>query len=438
MRIRTFPTPVATLTAALAAALTAATLTAATLTAQVPAPPQTQPIALVGGTIHTATGAPIANGTIVFDDGVITAMGAGVEVPANAQRVDITGQHVYPGLIDAHSQMGLSEIGSVPVTTDLNELGRFNPNMRARLAVNPESRHIGTSRSNGVLVAVAAPGGGLISGTASALMLDGWTWEQMTLDPETGLIVNWPSSFQERQYDQAIRELTDYFATARAYHAARTAAPDRHPVDARLDAMIPVLEGRMPVLIQAGELRQIQDAITWAERENVRIVIVGGHDADYVADVLAHRDIPVILTSVLGSPNRAWEPYDARYALPARLHQAGVRFAIAGSSSAAYANRLPYEAGAAIAFGLPADEALRAVTLYPARILGIDDRVGDLAVGKHATLMVTSGHPLEYATTINQVFIQGRSVDLMDIHRQFFDKYTEKVRQHRLRVGTGA
>jgi imidazolonepropionase-like amidohydrolase len=431
MPIRTFLTLVAAVIAAVTGAATA-------LDAQVPAPPQARAIALVGGTIHTATGAPIENGTIVFDDGVITAIGAGVAIPAGAERIDVAGKHVYPGLIAAHSRVGLSEIGSVPVTTDLSEVGRINPNMRARLAVNPESRHIGTTRSNGVLVAVAAPSGGLISGTASALMLDGWTWEQMTLDAETGLIVNWPSSFQERQYDAAIRELTDFFATARAYHAARTAAPGRHPVDARLDAMIPVLEDRMPVLIEAGELRQIQDAVTWAEQMNVRIVIVGGHDAGYVADVLARRDIPVIVTSVLSSPSRSWEPYDARYTLPARLHQAGVRFAIAGASSAAYANRLPYEAGAAIAFGLPADEALRAVTLYPARILGIDDRVGDLAVGKHATLMVTSGHPLEYATTIDRIFIQGRDVDLMDVHRQFYEKYSEKVRQQRLRDGAGA
>jgi imidazolonepropionase-like amidohydrolase len=412
--------------------LLAALIVTAAADAQVPAPRQDRPVALVGGTIHTITGESIANGTVVFEDGRITAVGLDVPIPPDAERVDVTGRHIVPGLIDAHSQMGLYEIGAVPVTVDLNELGRFNPNVRARLAFNPESRHIGTARSNGVLVAVSSPAGGIVAGLASAMALDGWTWEQMTLAPDIGLVVQWPSPFQERQYDESTSDLRDFFATARAYDAARTAAPDRHAIDARLEAMRPVLAGEVPVLVHAGELRQIQDAVTWADEERVRIVILGGHDAGYIADLLARRDIPVIITTVLDSPNRAWEPYDSRYTLPARLHQAGVRFAIAGSASAPYANRLPYEAGAAIAFGLPADEALRAVTLHPARILGLDDRVGSIEVGRDATLLVLSGAPLEYASTLEQAYIQGRRIDMADAHRRFFDRYTEKVRQDRM------
>jgi imidazolonepropionase-like amidohydrolase len=185
------------------------------------------------------------------------------------------------------------------------------------------------------------------------------------------------------------------------------------------------------VVVSANDVRQIQDAITWAEEEGVRVILLGGRDAGYVADHLAERDIPVIVTTVLSSPNRAWEPYDAEYSLPARLHRAGVRFAIAGGNSAAYANRLPYEAGAAIAFGLPADEALRAVTLHPARILGLDQRIGSLDVGRDATLLVASGNPLEYATTIEQAYIQGRRLDLADANRQLFERYTERLRQRR-------
>lgn len=404
---------------------------AATLEAQVPAPPQDRPIALVGGTVHTVVGAVIPNGTVVFEDGRITAVGADAAIPADAERVDVSGRHVYPGLVDAYSQMGLYEIGAVPVTVDLNEVGPFNPNVRAHLAFNPESRHIGVARSNGVLTAVSSPAGGIIAGLASAMALDGWTWEQMTLAPDLGLVMHWPSPFQERQYDESSRELRDFVATARAYATARAAAPDRHPVDARLEAMGPVLAGEIPALVVASELRQIQDAVAWADDEGIRIVILGGHDAGYIADLLARRDVPVIITTVLGSPNRAWEPYDTRYTLPARLHRAGVRFAIAGAASAPYANRLPYEAGAATAFGLPAAEALRAVTLYPARILDLDRRLGSIAVGRDATLLVTSGDPLEYATTIEQAYIQGRRIDLADAHRRFFDRYTEKVRQQR-------
>jgi imidazolonepropionase-like amidohydrolase len=412
----------------LLAGLLAATMAPDPADAQIPAPPQQRAVALTGGTVHTVSGSAIPNGTVVFQDGRITAVGANVVIPDGAERVDVTGRHVYPGLIDALSQMGLYEIGAVPVTVDLNEVGRFNPNVRARLAVNPESRHIGTARSNGVLVTVTAPAGGIIAGLASAMALDGWTWEQMTLAPDLGMVVQWPSPFQERQYDESVRDLSDFFATARAYTAARAAAPARHRVDARLEAMAPVLDGRTPVLVHASELRQIQDAVAWAEAEGVRIVLIGGHDAGYVADLLARRGIPVVVTTVLDSPNRAWEPYDTRYTLPARLHQAGVPFAIAGAASAPYANRLPYEAGAAIAFGLPAQEALRAVTLYPARILGLDQRIGTIEPGRDATLLVTTGSPLEYATTIEQAYIQGRRIDLRDAHRQFFEKYTERLR----------
>lgn len=396
---------------------------------QTPAPPQSGPIALVGGTIHTVSGGVIENGTLVFDNGVITDVGRDVAVPAAARRIDITGREVYPGLIEGYSQMGLYEVGAVDVTVDVNELGSLNPNARAHVAFNPESRHIGVARSNGVLVALSTPGGGLISGLSAAMMLDGWTWEQMTLKAETGLMVNWPSPFRADQYDESVRELRDFFADARAYGTARRAAPDRHGTDPRFEALLPILDRRTPVVVNANELRQIQDAVAWAEAEDVRLVLLGGRDAGYVADLLASRGIPVVLTTILDSPNRAWEPYDKMYALPHLLHRAGVEFAIAGSSSAPYANRLPYEAGAAIAYGLPPEVALRSVTLNPARFFGFDDRAGSLDVGKDATLLITTGSPLEYSTTVEQAFIQGRAIDMMDAHRQFFEKYSEKVRQ---------
>jgi len=405
-------------------------------TAQIPAPPQATPIALTGGTIHTVSGEAIENGTLVFENGVITAIGRTVDVPPGAQRVDVSGRHIYPGLIDADSDMGLYEIGAVDVTVDLNEMGAINPNARAHVAFNPESRHIGTARSQGVLVAVSSPAGGLVSGLSAAMMLDGWTWEEMTLKPEAGLIVNWPSPLgggnAEQRYNQGLRELRELFATARYYRQARRAAEagqsPRHASNPRLDAMLPVLNGDIPVVVSANELRQIQDALTWAQEERVRLVIRGGRDAHYVADRLARTGTPVLIGSVLTSPSRAWEAYDAEYSLPAQLYQAGVRFAIAGPSSAPYATRLPYEAGAAIAFGLPEREAIRAVTLYPAQHLGIADRVGSLEVGKDATLLVTTGSPLEYGTSIEQAYIQGRAIDMVDAHRHFFEKYRQRLR----------
>jgi imidazolonepropionase-like amidohydrolase len=369
----------------------------------------------------------IQNGTLLFDNGKITAVGRNVTVPANAERVDVTGRHIYPGLVEAAGEIGLTEIGGFDVAVDQDELGEFTPNVRAHVAVNPESRHIGVARSNGVLVTVSSPNGGTIAGLASAMMLDGWTWEQMTLKPEVGMVIEWPST--GNRYDEVIGQLRDFFATARAYHTARTAAAQRHETDSRLEAMIPVLERRIPVIVSADDTRQIQDAVTWAKEENVRIVIRGARDAGYVAEFLAREQVPVLLGSVLDAPDRDWEPYDGAYSLPARLHAAGVKFGITGGGNAAYANRLPYEAGAAIAFGLPADEALKAVTLYPAQFLGIGDRVGSLEVGKDASFIIATGSPLEYASIVEQVYIEGRKADMNDAHRAFFEKYSQKLKQ---------
>ncbi len=399
--------------------------------AQTPAPVQAEPIALVGGTIHTISGGVIENGTILFEDGIITAIGTDVELPDGTRTEDVSGKQIYPGLIDAWSQMGIYEIGAVDMSTDINEQGIVNPNVMVERAFNPESRWIGVARSAGVLTTVTSPGGGLISGQSAAMMMDGWAWDEMTLKSGVGLIVNWPSANDEVDYTENIQALKDVFADARSYKIARDAmnagqAP-RHDLDTRWETMIPVFRGERPVVVNANEVRQIQDAITWAENEQVNLIILGGRDSHLVSDHLKQKEIPVLITSVLASPNRNWESYDARYALPAKLYQNGVEFAIAGTSSAPNANRLPFEAGAAAAFGLPVDEALKALTLYPAKILGIDDRIGSLETGMDATLIITTGNPLEYGTQIEQVYVQGRKSDMMDMHRQFYEKYRERV-----------
>jgi len=400
--------------------------------AQTPAPKQSEPVALVGGTIHTLAGDVIENGTLLFENGEITAIGTDVDVPANARQHDISGKHVYPGLIDAYSQMGITEIGAVPMTNDVNEQGDINPNVMAERAFHPESRHIPIARSAGILTAVTTPGGGLISGKSSAMKTDGWAWDEMTLKSATGLMVNWPFPGRD-DYEENIQTLRDAFSDARSYMLARQAMDsgdaERHDIDSRWEAMIPVLEGETPVVVSANEVRQIQDAMTWANEEDVRLIILGGSDAHLITDHLKSKQVPVIITSVLTSPNRNWEGYDERYSLPAKLNEAGVEFAISGGSSAAYAHRLPYEAGAAAAFGLDADTALRALTVQPAAILGLDDYVGTLEVGKDATLLITTGNPIEYSTQIEQVFIQGRESDMNDMHRQLYEKYREKVDQ---------
>jgi imidazolonepropionase-like amidohydrolase len=407
--------------------------------------PQSQPIALQGATIHTVTNGVIENGTILFNNGVITAIGTDVQLPAGTRVVDASGKHIYPGLIDAYSTVGISEIGSVDVSSDINELGDFNPNVRAEVAVNAESRHIGTTRSAGVLVTLTTPGGGLISGMSSALNLEGWSWEEMSLESAAALNVNWPNPNPRRggrgggrgggagdapTYEERVQELKDFFAEARAYRDA-VAAGEEVRSDSRYAAMIPALNGEIPVVVAADGAAQINDAITWGQGEGVRIVIRGGRDAIHVADRLVSENIPVILTSTMAAPGRAYEGYDGAYSMPARLYEAGVKFAISGGAGALYTNRLPWEAGVAVAFGLPEEEAVKAVTINAAEFMGLDDRVGSLEVGKQATLLITTGNPLDMTTNIEQAYIQGRELDMNDIQKHFFEKYMVKVRQLR-------
>ncbi|MCC6773407.1 MAG: amidohydrolase family protein [Gemmatimonadaceae bacterium] len=431
-------------------ALAAATLLApSALLSQVrmTMPPQDLPVVLRGATIHTVTQGTIPNGTIVFERGRITAIGgADVAIPRAAKVVDVSGKHIYPGLVDAYSTVGITEIGAVDVSNDINEIGDFNPNVRAEVAVNAESRHIGTTRSAGVLVAFSTPDGGVISGLSSALSLEGWTWEEMSMKGAAALNVRWPDPNARprrgfggpgrrgadepppKSYAEQVQQIKDWFGEARAY---RDAVKSRQEVrtDSRYAAMIPALDGAIPVVVAAEGAAQINDAITWAKAEGVKLVIRGGRDALFAADRLKAEGVPVILTSTMAAPERDYEGYDGAYATPAKLHAAGVKFAISGGSGGLYSNRLPWEAGVAVAFGLPEDEALKSVTINAAEFMGVADKVGSLEVGKEATLLITTGTPLDMTSDIVQSYIQGRETNMMDIHKFFFEKYMEKIKQ---------
>lgn len=413
---------------------------------QIPAKPQQRPIALIGGTIHPISGPDIANGTILFDKGKITAIGTNVSLPPNVEKINLTGKHVYPGMIETNSQLGLMEIDAVRATVDVSEAGSINPNARAEVAVNPESERIPVTRVNGVLIAHIVPRGGLFSGRSAAMMLDGWTWEDMTLQAPVGIIVNWPrmtvtrapwtqqsEEEQKKQIDQQLKNLKYAFSEARAYALTKKAEAQRdvayHPFDARWEALRPVFDSSMPVFVNANEIKQIQAAVDWAAQENIKIVIVGGKDSWRVAELLKRKDIPVIAGPVHDTPTRDWEAYDAAFTVARKLHEAGVRFSISGGSDSGNDRNLPYQAATAAAFGLPHDEALKAITLYPAQILGIADRVGSLEIGKDATLFVTNGDPLETFSTVERAYIQGRAIDLTNRHRRLYEKYQEKYLQ---------
>lgn len=412
-----------------------------------PPPPVTaQNVAVRGGMVHTLAGPVIESGTVVIQNGKITAVGAGVAVPADVTVVDATGLHVYPGLFDAVTRLGLTEIGAVDVTADMQELGEFNPHLIAATAVHPASEHIPVTRANGVTHAVTAPqprpAG--IGGQATLIDLDGWTIEEMEVVPSVGFTLLWPRlaatggfggggggggagataprPFREikKQYEEQVRRLDGWIGDARRYDAA-VKAGERMPRDLKLEALARATRGELPLLIAVDPEREIRDAVAWAERQRVKIVIIGGNEAYKVRTLLAEKHVPVILGPSQEVPGTD-AGYDERYAAPGLLKQAGVQFAIATFNSED-SRTLPYEAGSTVSFGLPAEDALKAITIYPAEILGVADRVGTIEVGKLANIIVTDGDPLEIRTQVKHVVIAGRDVSLDNKHLQLYTRY---------------
>jgi imidazolonepropionase-like amidohydrolase len=261
----------------------------------------------------------------------------------------------------------------------------------------------------------------------------------MTYKAPAALVVNWPSMTisrspfiqrteeeQEKEREKQLQELNTAFRQARAYSIARKANADRQPIDARWEAMIPVLERQVPVMVWAEEIQQIQAAVAWAMKENLKLIIAGGRDAWRAVDLLRKNNVSVLAGGIHRLPSRRFEAYDEPFVLPKKLHEAGIPFAIISQDEAAHERSLPYHAATAAAYGLPKEEALKALTLYPAQIFGVADRVGSLETGKDATLIVTTGDPLEITTQIQMEFIQGRMIDLSSRHTTLNEKYLEK------------
>jgi imidazolonepropionase-like amidohydrolase len=407
---------------------------------QIPGAPQQRPLAIVNVTVHPIESHSVAQATIVLDQGRIVGLGRDVTIPADAERIDGQGQHVYPGLFCTGGQLGLVEINSIRATRDEAEIGANNPNVKAQVAINPDSELIPVTRANGVLLALTMPTGGLISGTSAVMQLDGWTWEDMTLKAPVGMHVNWPNvrrtasrsgrsadDGEPPARDERLQQLEDLFDQAEHYRRKRPESPQ----DVRLEALVPVIDGSLPLIVSADALSQIESAVAFAVRRKLRLIVYGGYDAPSCAPLLREHGVPVIVPAVYSLPQRRSDPFDAPYTLPERLRAAGVRYCIGASERFGASNlrNLPYHAATAVAYGLPADEALKAITLYPAQILGVADKVGSLGPGKDATLILTDGDPLETTTQVKMAFIQGRRVDLTTRQQQLWQKYREKYRR---------
>lgn len=393
---------------------------------QVPGAPQSQPIAIVGGTVHRVSGEVIESGIVLFENGLLTGVAKTLELPEGTQEIRADGKHIYPSLIEAYSNIGLVEINAVAATIDSREIGSLNPNVQAVIAFNPDSELIPVNRAAGVLLAITAPSGGTVSGRSSLMMLDGWTRVDMAVKLDTGMHVRWP-----RNAD-GVQELQEFLEQARRYVETRAAGDaSSQPIDLRLSAMQAVLDGSLPMIVDADGMEEIQAAVAFATRWKLKLIIYGGADAAYCAELLKAADVSVILSAVYRNPSRRHSSYDEAYALPKKLQDAGVTFCISagGRFGASGIRNLPYNAATAAAYGLTEEQALRSITLSPAEILGVSDRVGALRPGLDATLIVTDGNILETPTQVELAFVQGRKVDLNNRHTQLYGKYSEKYRR---------
>lgn len=406
--------------------------------------------AITNARIVTVSGAVIENGTVVIQNGSIAAVGAGVKIPSGAETIDGKGLSVYPGMIDAGTNLGLAEIGQgANATMDVAETGTMNANAKAILAVNPHSSHVNVTRVNGITTVMSLPSGGLIAGQSAVINLNGSTQSDMAVLAAAGLVINFPRistfggfnpgvgpqtvDFNEavKRRDTQIEELKKIFKNAENYGRAKDAyAKDKslpYPAtDLRLEALVPYVRREHPIIFTVERERDIRAVAKFVSETKVKGVIAGGQEAWKAADELKKNDIAVIYTNIYNLPVRDDDSYDYLFEAPAKLQQAGVRFAISTGDGGAEVRDLPYHAGIAGAFGLSKEDALRSVTLYPAQILGVADRLGSIEVGKMANVVVTDGDILEPRTNIKYLFIAGRLLPLTSRHTELFDSFKDR------------
>jgi len=417
---------------------------------------QSQPettYAITHAKIFTLSGTTIDDGTLILRDGKIAGVGVGLDIPASAQVIDAKGLQVYPGIFDSVTQMGLREIGAVSATVDSTETGNFNPDVVAATAVSPSSEHIPVTRAAGITEVLAVPGSGgfdsggggsVIGGQASAIHMAGWEIDEMLIKKSAAMVLNWPQietqSFDfttfsrkekpyadaKQEYDKQVNEITDWVERARHYaQVMDKSSAAKYDRDLKLEALAPVVRGELPVLVFANRAREIRNAVEFCDKQRLRMILAGGEEAYKVKDLLRSKSVPVILRPVLSLPLDEDDPYDRLLSQPAELAASGVKFAFASFDNS-FARRLGQNAANAVAHGLPYDEALKAVTLYPAQMFGLADQIGTIEQGKLANVIVTNGDPLELTTDVKYLFIRGQLTSLDNRHLRLYEKYSKR------------
>ncbi len=405
---------------------------------------QPQGTILVGGIAHLGTDSVIQNSVIGIREGKIVLVAnelSSYNKTDYAEIINVSGKHIYPGIIAPNSTLGLTEIEAVRATNDFREVGSILPNIRSLIAYNTDSKVIPTIRSNGILMAQITPRGGLVSGTSSILMLDGWNWEDAVYKTDDGIHINWPRMQtrkfldedntelgpyeKNKEYIKQIDELKKLFSDAKAY--SQVEKPEEKNL--RLESMKGLFNGTQTVFIHADYVKEIIEAIYFAKQNMLKVAIVGGKDSWMVTDMLRENNIAVVLSRVHDLPQRSEEDVDLPYKLPYLLQKAGVLFCLnnEGDMEAMGTRNLPFMAGTAAAYGLTKEQALRSITLNTAKILGIDKTAGSIEVGKDATLFISTGDALDMRTNnIEKAYIKGNSIDLNNDQKILYEKYKKK------------
>ena len=413
--------------------------------------------AIVGAKIVPVSGPTIESGTIVIQNGKIGAVGSGAAVPAGAERIDGKGLTVFPGLIDAATNLGLVEIPQgLNASVDVAELGNNNANAKAIRGLHPYSAHVNVTRVNGITSVVSYPTGGLISGQAALINLNGSTQDDMAVVGEYGLVINFPriaggggfggggggfggfgggqqTDFNElvRRRDTQVEELKKLFKSAESYLKAREAySKDKSlpyvEMDLKYEGMAPYIRGQKPILFTAERERDIRGVAKFIADMKVKGIVIGGQEAFKAADVLKQNNIGVIYTNIYNLPVRDDDPYDYLFEAPSKMQAAGIKYCISTGDSGAEVHDLPYQAGLAASFGLSKEDALKSVTLSAAEVLGVADKMGSLDTGKIANVVVADGDILDARTKIKYIFIGGRMIPLTSRHTELFDSFKDR------------
>ena len=403
---------------------------------QTPAPPQSEPVSITGATLHLGDGTVVENGTLVFENGTITALGSGAATQGRV--IDATGKHVYPGLIAPSRSLGLVEIDAVRQSDDEDEIGSLIPNVRSLIAYNAESKLVESMRPNGVLLGQTTPQGGTISGTSSIVQFDAWNWEDAAVRVDDGIHLHWPSAFRRgrwwlgepsgmqpnKDYGKEVQEILDFVRNAKVYGKGGDV-----PVNAAFGAMQGLFNGSQRLYVYADGQREIVDAISSLKEAGLpKVVLVGGYQAYLLTDFLKEHDIPVLVNGPHSLPARDDDDYDLPYKLPRLLVDAGLLVGIQNLDMANFQTRnMAFYAGQVAGMGLDREKALQLVSGNTAKILGIDDRYGTLAEGKSATLFISEGDALDMRTNkLTHAFIDGREVSLETHQTELWKRYSEK------------